>query len=163
MSNRVILKNCLFISKNQNKQYCELIYLLGIALVQLSTKELETLSLPQELEDYIKFNRNIGKIRNKKRQQQLIAKTIRDYNWSYEHFVLIIGAMKEKSQKILLLAQVWFSKLINQEITAEEFITMYNVKDRLNFSLLLSLSIKDIKGSREFLLLINTILSRYVF
>ncbi len=159
----VILQECQFTSKTQNKKYFDLIYTLAGNITNASDKVLKTLDLPEDFTYEINTYKKCSNGNARKRQQQLIAKMLREYEWDYDNFLLLIKLMQDKLEKISLVAQIWFSKLISEEISAEDFISVYNVRDLLNFSLVLSDSINDKEKYEDFLRLIKKILSQYVF
>lgn len=159
----IILQECLFTSKTQNKKYFDLIYALAGNIVNASDKVLKSLDLPEEFKYEINICKKSSNGNARKRQQQLIAKMLREYEWDYDEFLLLIKLMQDKLDKISLVAQIWFSKLISEEISAEDFISVYNVRDLLNFSRGLTDSINDKEKHEDFLRLIKKILSQYVF
>jgi ribosomal 50S subunit-associated protein YjgA (DUF615 family) len=158
-----ILQDCIFASKTQNKKYFDLLYSLGVNIVNSSHKVIKSLNLPEELKYEIESCQKNTNGNARKRQQQFIAKMLREYEWNYDDFLVLVKLVHDKSDKILLLAQIWFSKLISAEIAAEDFINVYNVRDLLHFSHVLSETINNQEKYDDFLQLIKKILSQYVF
>lgn len=159
----VILQDCVFSSKTQKKKYLDLIYRIVEVLANSSDKILKSLDLPAEIYIEIQLLKKISSGGARKRQQQQIAKMVREYDFEYDNVLELIKILPDKNEKIILLAQIWASKLVEQEISAEEFLKSYNMKDTVTFNQLLQDSVNSDEDYDCLVKFLKKIVNQYVF
>ena len=160
---KISLQDSLFSSKTQKKKYLDILYSLAGSFAISSDKILQSLALPDEFYQEIKLLKRINNGNARKRQQQLLAKMLRESELDYEQILSLVKLIRDKEDGALIVAQIWASKLVKEEQVLDEFIALYNVREESEFRDLVFLSVDHDVNYNLLIRSLKKIMTQYIF